>query len=127
MPGNTPQRDSHTYRVLRTVQRFGDVGCTIAQFSSSFYTSRTERHNSMGSQALMSAAKRGLLLVLDPEAASKHRIYVLSTAGRGFLEAQLQAAAARARELAGPLEMPSPSAQAPSQEGDPSAVGTWEP
>lgn len=119
---NTPQRDSYAYRVLRTVQRFGDAGCTIAQFSSAFYASRTLRHNSMGSQALTSVSNRGLIMTLDPDAPAKHRIFVLSDAGRAFIEAQLRAAAARARELA---EAHS-SAPAPSGEPSPTDVGAWD-
>lgn len=134
-----PETIAYTYRALRIVQKFGAVGCTIGQYGNAAYTSKGAGHNRVAARVLMMLEMRCLVAAIgevpseggkewERTARSNRRFYALSEAGEAFLRAQVAASQARARELAAlAAEMPSPSAQAPSQEGDPSAVGTWEP
>jgi hypothetical protein len=131
-----PKNDGYAYRVLRTVERFGATGCTIGQFSASFFTQRPSKQpgkrrspryvNSVGAQVLAWLSDRGLLLALDYQAIARDRVFVLSTAGRAFMAGMVEAAAQRARELAGEAETGHPSAPAPSGEADPNGVGAWD-
>lgn len=128
MRSTMPKTDGYAYRVLRTVERFGATGCTVAQFSSGFFPGKRRKsgnpayRNSVGSQVLMWLADRGLLLALAHQGIARDRVFVLSDAGREFIDAQLRAATARARELAAAHS----SAQAPSGEPDPNTVGAWD-
>jgi hypothetical protein len=130
-----PETIAYTYRALRIVQKFGAIGCTVGQYGSAAYTSKGAGHNRVASQVLMSLERRGLVRAIgeDPSEArsdwdrtvrSKRRYYSISEAGEAYLEEQVRASGARARELAqgmGPRPAP-----APSGEADPNVVGAWD-
>ena len=131
-----PESVAYTYRALQIVQKFGPSGGSIAKYAIAVFGREGRAYNRVGSQVLTSLERRGLVMAIgeDPAVApsewhtrirSNRRTYVISEAGEAYLKAQVEAAAARARELAR-VSAP-PSAEDSPQKRDGNAVGGWDP